>query len=143
MKTNQAGIDLIKQFEGYRLEPYKDAVGLPTIGIGHLIRHDESFTSLTQEEAEELLRKDLHYAESAVNQLINVSLNENQFSALVSFTFNLGSGILKASTLRMKLNRGEYDKIPQEIKRYCFAGGKKLSGLARRREAEAALFAKS
>lgn len=80
-------------------------------------------------------------AERAVLRLINVPLTDGQFSSLVSFTVNLGSGALQRSTLRRKVNREEHDHVPAEFRRWVWAGGKRLKELVRRREAEAALYA--
>jgi lysozyme len=140
MKTSQKGTDLIKQFEGTVLKVYKDAVGLPTIGIGHLIKHNESFTTITQQQAEELLAKDLVQFEVGVTKAVRVTLNQNQFDALVSFSFNLGLGNLNSSTLLRKLNAGDYQGAASEFERWNKAGGKILTGLTRRRLAEKGLF---
>lgn len=138
----QAGLDLIKHWEGFEPEVYLDAAGLPTIGYGHLLRPGESWPEgISKAAAEKLLAKDVQIAERAVVRLIKVPLADEQFDALVSFTFNLGSGALQRSTLRQKLNRGEYKAIPSELMRWVWAGGKKLKGLMRRRKAEGVLFA--
>jgi lysozyme len=140
MCVNKATLNLIKSFEKFVDHVYLDAVGLKTIGYGHLLLKNEVFSTITEEEANELLQKDLTKAINAVLRLIKVYLNDNQFGALVSFTFNCGSGALQRSTLRAKLNRGEYDEIPDELLKWCRAGGKKLKGLLRRRIAEGNLF---
>ena len=93
--------------------------------------------------AEELLRRDVGTAERAVLRLIRVPLADGQFDALVSFAFNLGGGALQRSTLRRKVNREEHDAVPAEFRRWVWAGGRKLKGLVRRREAEAGLYAGS
>ncbi len=142
MNINQAGLDLVKEFEGLSLTVYTCPAGLPTIGYGHVLTPSSGgMETITEEEAEDLLRADLRTAEGAVERLIRVPLNENQFSALTSFTFNLGSGALQRSTLRHKLNAGDYDEVPDELLRWCYAGGRRLAGLLRRRTAEAALWA--
>ena len=138
-------IDLIKHFEGFSETVYVCPANLPTIGYGHLLTKQElengTFTEgITKLEAERLLRKDVCFAERAVLRLIKVPLSDGQFDALVSFTFNLGSGSLQRSTLRRKLNRAEYDSIPNELMRWVNAGGRRLKGLVRRRAAEAELF---
>lgn len=92
------------------------------------------------ETAELYFERDLKKCEEAVRRLINVYLNSNQFSALCSFVFNLGSGNLQASTLRRKLNEGNYDEVPNQLLRWKFANGKMLKGLLKRREDEARLF---
>ncbi len=140
MKTNEAGVSLIKKWEGFVNHVYLCAAGYPTIGFGHVVLKGETFTTITEEEAEELLKKDLGKAERAVTRLIRVHLTENQFAALVSFTFNLGSGALQRSTMRIKLNRGEYEEVPIELMKWVWAGGKKLKGLQRRRKAEGDLW---
>lgn len=137
------GLNLIKHFEGFEPEIYLDAAGLPTIGYGHLIRkgeHKMFENGISEEEADALLADDVQIAERAVLRLINVPLTNNQFNALVSFTFNLGSGALQRSTLRRKVNREEHAEVPAEFMRWVWAGGRKLKGLIRRREAEANLY---
>lgn len=139
----QNGLNLIKRFEGFEPEIYLDAAGLPTIGYGHLLLpgEDEMFRNGISEAAgEALLIKDVLLAEQAVCRLIKVPLTDGQFDALVSFTFNLGSGALQRSTLRRKVNRQEHEAAPAEFIKWVWAGGKKLKGLVRRREAEAMLY---
>jgi GH24 family phage-related lysozyme (muramidase) len=117
--------------------------GYPTIGYGHVVNPDErqQFASgITSEQAEALLRQDVQIAERAVLRLITVPLTDGQFDALVSFTFNLGAGALQRSTLRRKVNRGDHAAVPPEFRKWVWAGGRKLEGLVRRREAEAALY---
>lgn len=141
MKTSKEGISLIKRHEGLVLHVYQDAAGYPTIGYGHLIKPNENFTTITEEEAEKLLLQDLLHAERSVIRNINAPITRYQFDALVSFTFNLGTGALQRSTLRRKLNRQEYKCVPNEFLRWVYAGGRKLRGLRRRRQEEAELFA--
>ena len=136
----QQGIDLIKHFEGFSSTVYECPAGLPTIGYGHLIKKGEVLTSLTEEEAEELLRQDVQVAERAVLRLINVPLTDGQFDALVSFTFNLGSGSLQSSTLRRVVNRKDHDQVPTQLRRWVWSGGQKLKGLQLRRKAESTLY---
>ncbi len=135
----QDGINLIKRFEGFEPNIYLDATGLPTIGYGHLLRQGEAemFKSgISPEAGEALLIKDVLSAEQAVLRLIRVPLTDGQFDALVSFTFNLGSGALQRSTLRRKVNREEHEEVPEQFLRWVWAGGRRLRGLVRRREAE-------
>ena len=139
----QNGIELIKRFEGFEPEIYIDAAGYPTIGYGHLLLpgEEEMFKNGISEAAgEALLIKDVLRTEQAVLRLINVSLNDGQFDALVSFTFNLGSGALQRSTLRRVVNREEHEEVPYQLMRWVWAGGRKLQGLVRRRKAEAVLY---
>ena len=140
MQTSQKGIDLIKKFEGTVLKVYKDAVGKETIGIGHLIKAGEHFTTLTQQQAEDLLAKDLKQFEVGVASSVKVPLTQNQFDALVSFSFNLGLGNLNSSTLLKKLNSGDYKGTSEEFPKWNRAGGKVLQGLTNRRIAEKELF---
>lgn len=140
-RINQAGVDLIKRFEGFKPQAYLDPVGIPTIGYGHTKavtnHHVRTKRRITEQEAEALLKADLEEAERAVEHPINVPLNDHQFAALVSFTFNLGSGNLQESTLRRKLNAGNYEAIPSEMSRWV---GCTLRGLVRRRADEGELF---
>ena len=131
------GLNLIKRFEGFSPSVYICPAGYPTIGYGHLVRDGEQFTSISAEEAEALLRKDVASAERAVLRLVNVPLSDGQFDALVSFTFNLGAGALQRSTLRRKVNRQLHIEVPSQLMRWVWAGGRRLNGLIRRRKAEA------
>lgn len=142
-KISDLGLGLIKSFEGFSSVIYICPAGYPTIGYGHLVRDAEiAFYNdgITVEEGEELLRKDALSAERAVINYISVPLSDGEFDALVSFTFNLGAGALQRSTLRRKLNRGDYVGASGEFKRWAWAGGRKLSGLIRRRKAESKMF---
>jgi lysozyme len=131
------GLALIKQFEGFKAEPYLCPGGYWTIGYGHVIKNPKDYPySLTRDEALELLAQDVIRAERAVLRLITASLSNGQFDALVSFTFNLGAGALQRSTLRRKVNREEHADVPAEFLRWVWAGGKKLNGLVNRRKAE-------
>jgi GH24 family phage-related lysozyme (muramidase) len=136
---SKTGLDVIKRFEGFSPTVYICPAGHPTIGYGHVVNPDErqQFASgITAEQAEILLRQDVQTAERTVLRLITVSLTEGQFDALVSFTFNLGAGALQRSTLRRRVNRGDHAGVPAEFRRWVWAGGRKLEGLGRRREAE-------
>ncbi len=138
--VTEAGLNLIKRFEGFSPTIYICPAGYPTIGYGHVVLAHEQVqfaTGITPAEATELLRKDVGVAERAVLRLISVPLTDGQFDALVSFTFNLGAGALQRSTLRMKVNRGEHEGVPAELMKWVWAAGKRLPGLIRRRRAEA------
>lgn len=139
MKTSQKGIDLIKEFEGCRLNAYQDSVGVWTIGYGHTVDVKQG-DSITQEEAEQLLKDDLLIYEDGVNNLVKVEINQDMFDALVSFAFNLGVGALGKSTLLKLLNRGKYSEASDHFTKWVYAGGVVLKGLVRRREAEQRLF---
>lgn len=141
MKTSNNGINLIKQFEGCILSAYKCPAGVWTIGYGHT-KDVKLGMKITSSQATELLKDDLKTYESYVNKYVKVKLNQNQFDALVSFTFNCGGGALKSSTLLKKLNKGDYTGAANELLRWNKANGKVLAGLTRRRKAEKALFLK-
>ena len=110
---------------------------------GHVVlsRERERYANgISQAEATDLLECDVQVAERAVLRLTTVSLTDGQFGALVSFTFNLGAGALQRSTLRSKVNRGEYGDIPSELAKWVWAAGRKLPGLVQRRHAEGLLY---
>lgn len=144
MQTSEKGIALIKQFEGCKLTAYRDSVGVWTIGYGWTQPVDgkpiRAGMTIKQETAERLLKTGLVSYESDVSRLVKVGLNQGQFDALVSFTYNLGARSLSTSTLLRKLNAGDYAGAADEFLRWNKAGGKVLNGLTRRREAERALF---
>ena len=140
MKTSAEGIALIKKFEGLELDSYQCSANVWTLGYGHTQGVAEG-DSCSEEEAEIILVNDLKGFETYVNALVDVELDQNQFDALVAWTFNLGPTNLRTSTLLKKLNAGDYNDVPSEIKRWNRAGGQVLYGLIRRREAEALLFA--
>ncbi len=140
MKTSPAGIALITHFEGLRLIAYQDSVGVWTIGYGHTGPDVKPGLTITRQNAETLLANDLTRFEHGVQRLVTVPLNQNQFDALVSFSYNLGLGSLQQSTLLKKLNAGDYPGAAAQFPRWNKAGGKVLPGLVARREAEATLF---
>lgn len=140
MKISQKGINLIKMFEGLSLKAYKDSVGIVTIGYGSTGPHVSMGQTITEAQAKSLLKSDLSRFEKGVSELVTVPLNQNQFDALVSFSFNLGVGNLKSSTLLRKLNSLDYSGASKEFERWNKAGGKVFAGLTRRRIAERDLF---
>lgn len=139
MQISNKGLDLIKFYEGLELEAYKCAAGVLTIGYGwtHDVKEGDT---ITEERAEELLREGIVQYENAVDDLVNVPLEQHQFDALVSWVYNLGKANLAASTLLKKVNAQEFDEVPEQIKRWNKAGGKVLEGLIKRRESEAHLW---
>ena len=139
MKISQEGLSLIKKFEGLRLKAYKCSANVLTIGYGHTGGGKET-DKITLEEADSLLKKDIAKFEEYVSDNVMVKLNQSQFDALVAWTFNLGPGNLRESTMLKKLNNQEYESVPFEMRRWNKAGGKTLDGLIRRREAESLLF---
>jgi len=138
--TNLNGINLIKFFEGFSPKPYICSGGHLTIGFGHKILKHEKFDYITNSEAETLLRNDLIIAEKSVLRNITSILSDDQFAALVSFTFNMGGGALQRSTMRQKINYGQYQDAGLELLRWIYANGKILPGLIQRRKAEYKLF---
>ncbi len=145
-KINQAGLNLVKEFEGLadrmsdgRIRAYLDAVGVPTIGYGHTAGVQMG-QIITEAQADAFLQDDLGEAEAAVIDLATVPLTDNQFATLVSFVFNLGAGAFASSTLLGELNRQNYSGAADQLLRWVNAGGRQLPGLVRRREAERQLF---
>lgn len=134
-KINNKGLQLIKNFEGLRLKAYKCPAGILTIGYGHTGSDVKTGMVITPEKAEELLKKDLAKFEKAVETNVKIKLNENQFSALVSFTYNCGVG-----NLRTLVKNRNAKQIGDAILKYNKAGGKILSGLVKRRQAENKLY---
>ncbi len=139
MKINSRGLQLIKHFEGLFLQAYLCPAEVLTIGYGHTADVQPGDV-ITAQQADTFLLEDVSASERAVNRLVTVPLTQNQFDALVSFVFNLGGHNFKSSTLLRKLNAGDYTGAAEEFPRWVNAGGKQLSGLIRRREAEKALF---
>lgn len=142
---NDRGIEIVKCFEGISLKPYLCPANVWTVGYGTTVGSDGGPIDLDMEpiseaEAEALLLRDLESSEGWVRRLIKTRLSANSFSALVSFTFHVGAGALQRSTLRMKLNRGEFQNAADEFPKWRIAGGRILAGLVRRRAAEKTLF---
>jgi GH24 family phage-related lysozyme (muramidase) len=140
-RINAEGLKLIKDFEGLRLEAYICPAGVPTIGYGSTAGVKMGL-SITVDEAEALLIKDLERFEAAIRSAVTVPLTDNQFSSLVCFSFNVGTGAFRDSTLLRLLNQGDYQGAADQLLRWDKAGGKSLPGLQRRRQAERALFLK-
>jgi len=142
---NQAGLNLIEQFEGCKLQPYYDVAGIPTIGIGTTRYTDGKAVmmadaAITKEQAYALLKNHVDGDCSAVSGMVRVVVNDNQFAALVSFAYNVGRGALASSTLLKKLNSGDMKGAADQFLKWDHAGGKVVLGLTRRRQAERALF---
>lgn len=138
-RINSRGLELVKQFEGLVLTAYRDPVGIWTIGYGHTGPEVGPGDVITKAQAEALLRQDLARFESAVRNLVKVPLSSNQFSALVSFTYNVGSGALAQSTLLALLNQRNYQGAADQFPRWVNGGGQVLPGLVRRRNQELSL----
>ena len=138
MKTSDKGIDQIKSFEGFRAMPYQDIVGKWTVGYGHLMVAGDGCVEgspITMGQATELLRKDLHTAEEAVNAC-GVELEQNEFDALVSFVYNLGVGAFQRSTLLKLIKSGNKLAASGEFPKWSMAVGKEVPGILKRRHAE-------
>jgi lysozyme len=144
MKLSAAGLELLKKSEGFRSRTYLDVAGRATIGYGHLIGVHEIFPNeISAAQAEALLAADVSQAEQAVSRLVRVPLTQGQFDALVDFTFNLGAERLRASTLLLRLNAGDYDAASAELLHWDHAGAQEIAGLKLRREAEVRLWKES
>lgn len=139
MTYSQDGMHLTESFESCRLTAYLDSVGVPTIGWGHTSGVKIGMTC-TQEQADQWLQEDVQSAVNAVNTMVKVQLTQQEFDALVDFTFNLGSGNLQHSTLLRLLNAGDYSGAAAEFDKWDRAGGQAMAGLLRRRQSEEDLF---
>lgn len=140
MNISEKGIELIKTFEGCRLEAYKCPANVWTIGYGHTGSTVHQGLKITQAEADRLLKNDLVIHCNNVSKLVKVPLNQNQFDALVSLEYNIGYGNFKNSTLLKLLNQKKYNEAVNQFDRWVYAGKTKLAGLARRRDSEKRLF---
>lgn len=148
------GIRFIARHEAFRSRLYNDAAAPPnaTIGYGHLVHYGpingtesaEFRAGISRPRAERLLRDDAEDAVEIVAEFVTVALKQTEFDALVSFTFNIGTGIngFRGSTLLRRLNNGEYPSVPGEMMRWVFAGGRQLPGLVNRRRDEGQLFSR-
>jgi len=139
-RISDAGLGLIKEFEGLRLDAYRCPAGFWTIGYGHTGPDVFRGKTITEAEADALLREDVRTAEAVVDRSVTVPLSDNAFSALVPFVFNIGATAFAHSTLLRKLNAGDVVGAADEFPKWRLSNGKVLSGLVRRRAAERALF---
>ncbi len=133
------GLALVKQFEGLRLSAYRCPANVPTIGYGSTGPHVKMGMTITEGEAETLLREDLSRFERGVVEMAG-TMTPGQFSALVAFAFNVGLGGLKGSTLLRLHNAGDHAGAAEQFARWDKAAGRRLAGLTKRRAAEAALY---
>ena len=140
MRINEAGLKILKKFEGCKLKTYRCVAGVLTIGYGHTGKDVTEGKVITKAEAEELLLKDLERFEAGVKDLLKVPVSENQFSALVVLAYNIGLNALSGSTLLKKLNAGDIMGSADQFIRWNRAGGKEVEGLTNRRHAERDLF---
>lgn len=144
MRTSNKGIELIKSFEGIKTKAYLCPAGVWTIGYGHTKGVKKNDTC-TMAQAIEFLKEDLRVFECAINDLVQVELNQNQFDALISFVYNVGAGAFQDSTMRKFINAGHFPLAAGQFDKWIYARdktGKKieLEGLVRRRAAEKKLF---
>jgi len=137
MRTSQAGLKAIEQREALRTRAYRDSAGVATIGYGHT-QGVKMGQTITQEQAEEFLRKDIASAEAAVNKSLKQDVTQNQFDALVSLAFNIGNGNNRftKSTVIRKLNAGDVEGAAAAFRLWNRAGGRVIRGLVNRRESE-------
>ena len=144
MKLSDNGYNFISSMEGVRTKAYKDSVGIWTVGIGFITVDGQKVnenTTLTTEQIKIQFTKQIATYENAVNNSVTSQINQNQFDALVSFTFNLGTGSLKSSTLLKKVNVNPADpSITTEFSKWNKASGRVIDGLTKRRAAEAKLY---
>jgi len=140
MQTSEKGLDLIRRYEGLRLVAYVCPGGKLTIGYGHTGPDVTTGKKIDEEEADALLLKDVQRFENAINGMVSVPISQGMFDALISFSFNLGAGSLKSSTLLKKLNADDRKGAADEFLKWNKAKGKVLAGLAARRESERELF---
>ena len=143
MEYSKDGLHLTEQFEGCKLTAYPDPAtgGDPwTIGYGHTGADVHPGLTITQEQAETLLMKDIQKAAADVNAKVTKDLTQHEFDALVDFTFNCGAGNFNNSTLLKKLNAGDFEGASHEFEKWDMAAGKHMAGLLRRRHAEAQEF---
>ena len=144
MSVSNKGVDLICEFEGKRLVAYDDGVGVWTIGFGTIKypsgNRVKKGDTCTLEQAKEYMRHDLIEFEHTVNSSVKVLLSQNQFDALASLSYNIGSSAFKSSTLVKKLNSGDYQGAADQFNVWINAGGKRMQGLVNRRDREKLLF---
>jgi lysozyme len=129
----------IKEFEGLRLRSYRCPAGMWTIGWGHT-KGTKQGQSITKEQAETFLRRDILQCEKAISRLVHVPLTQGQFDALTSWIFNLGESAVQSSTLIRLLNQGEMESAALEFSKWVFSSGVVLPGLVARRSAEQTMF---
>ena len=144
MRMSAAGLAIVKEFEGLRLKAYKCPAAVWTIGYGHTSAAGNPIVTpelvITNDEADQILERDMVQYEDGVRKFVKVELTQNQFDALVDFAYNAGVGALQKSTLLKKVNAGKFDEVPAEFMKWTKGGGKELPGLVRRRRAEVKLW---
>lgn len=138
---NNLNLDLIKEFEGLRLESYQDIGGIWTVGYGHT-KTARPDMRITKAGAEALLRDDIRWVTEAIERFVSVPLNDNQYAALVSFIYNVGAGAFRSSTMLRHLNSKSYKLAGDEFPRWNKVKGVEVRGLTNRRLKEQELFRK-
>lgn len=138
-------VQFIKRWESLKLVPSGDPLvqGVVDVGFGHVLRGDEESRRITEEEAIQLLEYDLWQDAEAIDEMVDYALEQFQFDALLSFTYNVGLGAFRGSTLRSLLNDGDFEAAAEQFPRWNKAGGKVVRGLTKRRAAEQAMFVAS
>lgn len=139
LSFSDAGIEHLKKWEGVELQAYQDTGDVWTIGVGHTSGVTEGMT-ITEDQADSLLREDIGWAKSVVNRYVKVPITQSQYDTLVSFAFNVGEDQFRTSTLLRKLNAGDYDAVPRQLLRWVYDNGEYIQGLKNRRIAEAAMW---
>ena len=143
-KTGANGLALLKHFEGCKLEAYHDSRGIVTIGYGHTgFLNGEPLKigdTITQQQAEDLLKSDLFVREKGINQLIEVIIDQDKFDAVIDFVYNEGINAFRGSNLLNLINKGLFPQASQEFQKWVRAGDQILPGLVKRRAAESILF---
>jgi len=142
MQTSEQGLALIRQSEGFSAHVYLCPAGKNTIGYGHVIADGEQYpdSGISEQDAETLLIQDVNATEQAINRLVTITINQNQFDALVAFTYNIGAGAFEKSTLLQLLNAGDSAGAAEQFSRWVYCNGTVLQGLVTRRAAERVLF---
>lgn len=140
LTVSASGLGFIKYHEGESKVVYLDPVGIPTVCVGHTAPNLRVGAEYSSKVCQELLRKDTAVAQKAVQRLVHVPLTQEQYDALVSFTFNVGEGNLAKSTLLKRINAGQCLAAGDEFSRWVYARGQRLKGLERRRTAERAMW---
>lgn len=145
MKLTQEGLDLIKSFEGFSSTWYKCPAGIWTIGFGHTEAAGppkyEKNQAITKSQGEQILRSDLAQYEQAVMDAVTVPLSDEQYSALVSFCYNVGPNAFRKSSVLKAVNASRHDLVPSRLALFTKGGGKVLQGLVRRRQVEGQMYA--
>lgn len=140
MRISLSGINLIKKFEGLRLDAYQDVIGVWTIGYGHTGPDVHKGLTIDEAGATDLLHVDLRKFEDGINEIVKVQLNQNQFDAVVSFCYNVGLGNFKKSTMLKAINAQSFSVASMQFPLWANAGGKKIPNLVKRRADERVLF---